>query len=343
MLDLWNYLRVTDKPVFLYGTGNGADKILNELIKLNIPVSGVFASDGFVRNRFFRGFKVQSYSDVKLQFKNIIVLVAFGSYLPEVISNIKKIASETELFAPDVPVIPDGDIFNCQYVKKYKTELKTVYGMLADEQSKKVFENTVKFKLTGNIKYLFECETPRDEAYGILNLKNIKTYLDLGAYKGDTVAEFLKYADHYEKIIALEPDTKNCKKLILNTQNIKNITVLPAAVGDSDGEVMFKMSGGRNSAVSNSGTFIKQLCVDGFDIGADSYIKFDVEGAELSAISGAEKTLRFFKPKLNIAAYHKNSDIFSIPLKIKEINSEYKVYMRHHPYIPAWDTNYYFI
>ena len=106
MQDLWNYLKTVSKPIFLYGTGNGADKILDELIRLNISVSGVFASDGFVRSRTFRGFPVQSYSAVKQQFGDIIVLVAFGSYLTDVIDNIKRIASENELYAPDVPVIP---------------------------------------------------------------------------------------------------------------------------------------------------------------------------------------------------------------------------------------------
>ena len=29
--------------------------------------------------------------------------------------------------------------------------------------------------------------------------------------------------------------------------------------------------------------------------------------------------------------------------RVKELCPDYKVYLRHHPYIPAWDINYYFI
>lgn len=343
MQDLWTYLRTVEKPIFLYGTGNGADKILDELIRLNIKVDGVFASDGFVRNRTFRGYPVQSYSDVKAHHGDIIALVSFGTYLPDVIDNIKRIASETELYAPDVPVIPDGTIFNMQYALKHRKELEQVYNMLADEQSRKVFKNTVLFKLTGKIEYLFECETDRAEANELLGLHNTDIYIDLGAYNGDTVAEFIECAKGYKKIIAVEPDAKNFKKLTANTENVKSITRINAAVGEADGTAFFKMSGGRNSAKADDGTEIPQICVDGLALKGSAYIKFDVEGAEISAIKGAADTIKILKPKLNIAAYHKNSDIFYVPLLVKKLNADYNMFMRHHPYIPAWDTNFYFI
>ena len=342
MQDLWGYLSETEKPIFLYGTGNGADKILDELTRLNIQVEGVFASDGFVRNRTFRGFPVQSYSDVKKQYTDIIALVSFGTYLTEVIENIKKIALVDELYAPDVPVIPDGTIFNLEYAMQHKKELEIAYSYLSDEQSKKVYENTVMFKLTGKIDYLFECETDKKEIFDYLDIKSAETFVDLGAYNGDTVNDFLEHNKAYKKIIAVEPDSKNFRKLTVNTESVDNITRVQAAVGDTDGQVLFKMSGGRNSAVNSGGTEIPQICVDGLGVKNNAYIKFDVEGAEESAIKGSAKTIKEIKPRLNIAAYHKNSDIFSIPILVKSINPDYNVFIRHHPYIPAWDTNFYF-
>ncbi len=342
MQDLWDYLKTTKKPIFLYGTGNGADKILDELTRLNIKVEGVFASDGFVRNRMFRGFKVKSYSEVKKENGDLIALVSFGTFLPDVIDNIKKIARETELYAPDVPVIPDGTIFNLEYAKKHKAELELAYSYLSDEQSKKVYENTVMFKLTGKIEYLFECETEQKEIFEILNIKNADNFIDLGAYNGDTVNEFLNYNKTYKKIIAVEPDKKNFRKLTANTENTENITRIQAAVGETDGQAIFKMSGGRNSAIGSGGISIPQICVDSLSVEGNTYIKFDVEGAEENAIKGARKTIKKYKPSLNIAAYHKNSDIFLIPILVKSLNPDYNVFVRHHRYIPAWDTNYYF-
>ena len=74
-----------------------------------------------------------------------------------------------------------------------------------------------------------------------------------------------------------------------------------------------------------------------------SYIKFDVEGNEALAIEGTAQTIKAFKPKMCIAAYHRFDDILTIPERVLAINPDYKLYIRHFPYIPAWDTNYYFI
>ena len=74
-----------------------------------------------------------------------------------------------------------------------------------------------------------------------------------------------------------------------------------------------------------------------------TYIKFDVEGMEESAILGAKETIKKYKPKMLVSAYHKTDDYFRLPLLVNEIRSDYKVYMRHYKYLPAWDTQFYFV
>ncbi len=341
MIDLWTYLKDAKKPILLYGTGNGADKILNELIKRKITVSGVFASDGFVRNRVFRGFKVISFNEAKEQYGSFIALISFGTQLLDVIDNIKRIAETVETYAPDVPVIEDNEIFDLEYARKHEAELKKAYNLLGDDISKKVFCDVINYKLTGKIDYLFGCETSKDESYELLGLKEDEVYLDLGAYNGDTVDEFIKHVKAYRKIIAVEPDLKNFRKLKNNTENLGNIVLFNAAVAEKNGTTFFSMKGGRNSSVGD-GVEIMSLSVDGeFFNEQISYIKMDVEGNEILALRGANETLKKYQPCLNIAAYHKNADIFEIPILINSINPNYRIFLRHHPYIPAWDTNYY--
>ena len=77
--------------------------------------------------------------------------------------------------------------------------------------------------------------------------------------------------------------------------------------------------------------------------GAASYIKIDVEGSEENALRGAAETIANFRPKLNVALYHRNEDMFELPLLVNKLNKKYKLYMRHHPYIPDWETNLYCI
>ena len=61
-----------------------------------------------------------------------------------------------------------------------------------------------------------------------------------------------------------------------------------------------------------------------------TFIKMDVEGAELKGLQGAENIIRTWKPKLAISVYHKNTDLWEIPQVILEYNPEYRFYMRHY-------------
>ena len=222
--------------------------------------------------------------------------------------------------------------------------LREVYDLLADEQSKKVFENTVLYKLSGNIQYLFDCESSPDEANkSILMLGDNETYFDLGAYRGDTVAEFLHYIKGYNKIVAVEPDQKTYNKLCVATEGIERLICINAAISDKCGKIEFCMNASRGSNAAG-GVLIDSISVDRLlDEGIPTFIKMDIEGAELKAITGAEKALSVYKPKLQIAAYHRSEDLINLPLSVLKINPKYRLYMRHFPCLPSWDINYYFI
>lgn len=342
MTDIWNRLKTEEKPILLYGTGNGADKILDELLKYGIEIKGVFASSGFVRYRYFRGFKVMSIEEAEAMFGDFIALFSFGSNRPEVIDNIKRIMARHTLLAPEVPVC-GGEVFNTQYAKKHSEELLKAYNLLADEQSKKVFRETTLFKLDGDISRLFSCETAEDEAFeNILKLKANDSFLDLGAYNGDTVLDFIKRVGSFSKITAVEPDKKSFAKLLKNTKDYE-IETINAAVSNEVGAIPFSFKSSRGS-VAGGQDFTDAVSIDYLCQNAKyDYIKFDVEGKELDAIIGGEQTIKRDKPKMLISAYHKSDDYFAIPLKVHEFNPEYKIYMRHYPYVPAWDTNFYFV
>ena len=342
MQDIWITLKSADKPILLYGTGNGADKILDELEKYNIKISGVFASDGFVRERYFHGMKVLSLSDAEQLFGDFIVLFSFGSNRPEVIENIKAIAKKHEILAPEVPVC-GGEIFNLEYAKNHSGELKAVFEALWDEQSKKVFEETTLFKLDGDINRLFSCETAESEIYeNIIHLNDSPCFLDLGAYNGDTALSFAANFPGYSKIVAVEPDAKNYNKLVINTNDLR-IETINAAVSNIDGFVGFEDNHSRSSKIGGEKQILSITVDSLIEKYKFDYINIDVEGLEFKTILGAEQTIKKYRPKMLVSCYHKSEDYFKIPLKILEFNPEYKVYMRHYPYVPAWDTAFYFV
>ena len=155
---------------------------------------------------------------------------------------------------------------------------------------------------------------------------------------------FIKRVGEYDSITAIEPDRKSYKKLCLNTEGLKNITTINAAVSDNDKKALFGMRGGRNSGVSDGKTEIEFLTVDSISQNNDiTYIKMDVEGEELRVIKGATDTIKNNKPKMLVSCYHRTEDLITLPKAIYNIRCDYKLYMRHFSSLPAWDTNYYFV
>ena len=85
--------------------------------------------------------------------------------------------------------------------------------------------------------------------------------------------------------------------------------------------------------------FAAEVC----DSTRNIYIKYDVEGSESEALDGSKTVIQRDKPKLLVSLYHRTEDMFALPLKVKKLNPAYKLYLRQHPYIPAWDMNLYCI
>lgn len=350
---LWDRLKETKKPIILYGMGDGAQKIMTVLDSLGIKISGFMASDDFVRGHSFAGFEVKRLSDIEREFKDFIILVCFGTSIPQVMDRIKTIAKSHELYAPDVPVI-GGGLFDLSYARENKDKLEAVYNRLADEQSRRVFRGWVLYRITGDISYITKNQTEKEELNSFFSLSDDEIYVDLGAYTGDTAEQFIRDVNgKYRHIYALEPDGRNYGKMLKRLENADNFTPVNAGVYYKDCIMQFVQRGGRNSTLipyekghptDKKIRDIEMKSVDSLLFGGEcTYIKMDVEGSEAHAIKGAEHTISVYKPKLNIALYHRTEDIFDLPLKILALNNDYKLYLRQHPYIPAWDMNLYCI
>lgn len=344
--NVWDYLRETDLPIVLYGMGNGTDMIIEKLNEIGVSVADIFASDEFVRGHSFRGFKVLKYSDVCLKYDDFVIVVCFAVHDRPMLERIRTLSEKHTLFAPNVPIVNDG-VFTREFIAEHDEEFERAYGLLSDEFSRQSFIDVLNFKVSGKVEYLFKCEKNKEEIYSeYLQLGRDEIFMDLGAYDGDTVREFLQATDgEYKKIIAVEADEKNYRKLTDKTADVKNIETYNLAVWDKKETLFFEKKKGRNSKLSSAGTV--EIQADSVDNILDgeriTVLKMDIEGSEEKALDGAKKTIAEFRPKLYVCAYHRNSDMYRLPLKIHELCADYKMYFCHHPYIPAWESNFYCI
>ena len=350
-VDLWTYLSNTDKPIVMYGMGNGADKICEVLGHYGKTVNDYFASDDFVRGQEFHGKRVLTLKQLEEKYEDFIILVSFGTKLDSVIRRIVDISKAHELYLPDVPVA-GAEIFNREFFNKYLESIKAAFELLEDDSSKRVFIDVVRYKLSGKIDFLLEnTENTTESIKALFDYKSWKTILDLGAYNGDTIAEILGLNPQISKIIAFEPDIKNFKKLekYLSTLNVDS-SAYNICAWDKLEELVFDSSGNRNSTVSSLNHLpsvgdTKKVSSVGNSVDnilngeRVDYINYDVEGAELKAIRGSIATLKEHDPDILLAAYHRSNDLFDLVIELSKILPEHKLYLRRKRCLPAWELN----
>lgn len=342
---VWDRLARETRPIVLYGMGDGADKILRQFEIHDIQASGVFASDEFVRGHSFAGFPVRTLAQTVEHFgEDLVIVLSFASQRPEVLQKMYDLDARFDVVAPDVPVAGDG-LFDLEFARAHESELDMAAALMADERSSDVLDKMICFKLTGKLHYLRDGEDDKLEAFTeIMKPHKNEHFVDLGAYNGDTIRELLGYTDGaFASVTALEPDRRNFRKLKAFTETLLgDITLEQAGAWDCDCVKTFAAKAGRNSRLAGKGVETQMRAVDSVLAGAPcTMLKLDVEGAEHQALRGAAQTIARWKPRLNVACYHRNEDLFAVPLLVHELNPAYELYLRHHPYVPAWDVNLY--
>lgn len=353
--NLWKHLQRTSLPIVLYGMGNGADKILGVLDSLGIEISDIFASDGFVRGHSFHGKQVLSLSEIREKYESCIILLAFGSALPDVMKNIRALSDEYELYAPDVPVC-GTELFSAEFFKLHKAEIDAARALLADEESKETYDAILAYKLTGRIDYLQKIDSPKENALRHLLSGGYTAYADLGAYTGDTIKEILRIHPKINQIIALEPSAKIFRKLSFYLETLAPIqtAAYPLCAWNQSETVLLTDGAGRNTAIgadsdkckTKNGATVHPITCEALDTiisfqNEKLLIKYDVEGAEKEALLGSVRTIQANNTDLIVSLYHRSGDLFELPLLVHSLFSHHRIYLRKHPYIPAWDINLY--
>lgn len=340
----WDRLQAETRPIYIYGMGDGALKIMAVFRQRGIEIAGIFASDDFVRGHSFEGYRVMKLAEVEEQCSDFVVVLAFAAGYQSIVDKVHEIAAKHTLYVPDVPVT-GGGLFTYDYCVQNAEKIQEVYDSLADDYSRKVYANIINFKISGDISYLDSVTSSRSDIYNeIIKPVSNETYVDLGAYNGDTIRELLEYTHgRYAEVYAFEPDRKNHKKLLRFVEGMKNVHPYNACAWSVDTELPFATKAGRQSAITAGAENLSAARSVDSVLGRKpaTLIKMDVEGFEREAIWGASQTIARYTPKLMVALYHRNEDIFELPLLIKLLNPDYKLYIRHQLYIPAWETNLY--
>ncbi|OON96055.1 MAG: hypothetical protein ATN31_10155 [Candidatus Epulonipiscioides saccharophilum] len=176
----------------------------------------------------------------------------------------------------------------------------------------------------------------------IIHFNNNEVFVDAGVLNGMSSVIFAQNTNYmYKKIYLFEPITQFViiSRLLLDAYNIKNYELYDIGLWNKKDTVSFQNdnSFGPNNYIDPNGNVI--INVDTLDNifihnstprEIPTFIKMDIEGAELAALQGGEQLIRKYKPKLAISVYHKLEDVIIILNWIKSINPNYICYLRHY-------------
>lgn len=235
-----------------------------------------------------------------------------------------------EMSCLGLPIIK-GDKFIKNYCGEYIFITPKVHKEIYDQLSEANIPEDKLFNVGEILDKLIE-----STYFGLEYLKPAKdkeVFLDIGGYDGMTSLYFSKWCKSDSYVYIFEPDKENIEKCHNNLKDkLMNYKIIEKGVWDKITYLKFKSWKNQFSKVSDVGE--KEILVTTIDDELweknVTFIKMDIEGSELHALLGAEKTIVKNKPKLAISIYHKPEDIWEIPDVILQYNSSYKLYLRHY-------------
>ena len=164
--------------------------------------------------------------------------------------------------------------------------------------------------------------------------------VDAGCFDGDTAKRFLKWGgDRIKRVYTFELNPKNAEACEKDLAKFDKITLVKKGTWDKE-DILFFSDGGAGSGVKYEGENKAYLTTIDNVVRDDkvTFIKMDVEGAELKSLVGARNTIIKNHPRLAICVYHKISDVYEIPEYILSIVPEYRFFLRHYNATHHWET-----
>ena len=216
-------------------------------------------------------------------------------------------------------------------------KLCQTYELLADEKSQKVFEAIVNRVLgSGKDPYVMAAVFEGDQYFpaDIVKLSPHENFVDIGAFNGDTIKIFLEQSRaNFDRVFSFEVDRNNFALLQENITQMphnERIKIFNVGIWDSECDITYSVGNSQSTIGDGDGRGHVIPLDEALQDENITFVKMDIEGAEIRALMGAKNIIRSQKPTLAICIYHDFQHLWEIPLYLKSLVPEYKIYLRHH-------------
>ena len=250
-----------------------------------------------------------------------------------------------EEFSKDIRVPTDRDIYNKIEELFRDKESIEIYKILRESKTCDLTDMDYELIPYSRLKSLLYMTEDYWLTYDFRDkAMNEATVFDCGAYIGDSIdpiCSSLPCSNIYYR--AFEPVDENIKQIQSTNYNAlcKELTIYPFGVSDKTEDKVFMVNDdyldfnwiSEVAEKSEKKIRTETLKVVNMDelkptIHGQLFIKMDIEGAELAALHGCEKTMIKHRPFLAICVYHRKNDIIDIPAYLNSILKDYHFYLR---------------
>lgn len=317
------------ETVYLYGAGNNLKRSWNFLTK-HYHIGGIIDRKYETPSSCMQGIPLYGPSKLSKLEKNTKVIITC-IYVKE----IKALLEDAGFHCIEHIFALREDEHFCFH--KFNSTDEHYYHdvrlLFHDNESKIVIDKILQFRQIGAYDYSEICSKglqyfPED----ICKLGHEEVMVDAGAFTGDTTETFIKATQNkFKKVYAFEPNQENYSALLLKTCNDSRIECYPYAVWDREEKLGFSEDS-YSGYVNPNGvdSVVQAMPLDCVVKAPVTFIKMDVEGSEQRALQGAKQIIEKYHPRLAISVYHKEKDLYQIPLYLHKEYPEYKFSLRHH-------------
>ena len=332
-------------PLILWGAGDVASEVKTYLAKNEIFPVAIWVDEP--EAKFFENLPIMTLEEIKTKYDKFNVILGHSHYnLGDLW--LKKEPCICRMFYLVSVAYGQHDPIPYEFVKQNIHSYFTSFQMLEDDQSQKAMVAYLNSRMNNNIRYVQECIEYEQNYFqnDIFQIKQDEQYVDIGAFDGDTIKQFLEQNNRkYDSIYAFEPEEKNFRKLqeYVKMNHIKHISLYDIGTWKEKTTLNFRVNENEGSSISSKMEGVK-ISVDTLDHMLNgmpvSLIKINFYYGVLETLMGAREILKQQKPKLAIVVGFDAQALITIPQYLKNNFPEYKLFLRYNRCMPACLTLY---
>lgn len=352
----YNLLNVIEQaePVCVFGLGTYFREAFRvKKVKERFHVTLLCDNDSDKWGKQYEGIPCISPEELKT-YDNVFVIVMMGNPIP-VLKQMRDAGINAAAYL-DISLDYIMDIpRDSEWFQNETEAVRHALKLFEDEESWKVYVNALCNRMAMPVSEALWDELYHEEIeyfnQNYYSLDDKESYVDCGAYTGDSIQQFCSVVKQWDKIHAFELDRTNYEQMSANLSGYDNIQLynygvwnenkqIPYGEGNSDKDPRDGISIYKAEKSTKEKQHVAEVrrLDDVLSGERVTLLKMDIEGAEYQALLGASQIIKTQKPKLAICVYHKNSDFWQIPLLLKELNPDYRFVLRHETAYSRWGT-----